>query len=538
MMMPHKCAVCGKEEAKLRCSKCQSMHYCGKDCQRQDWRCHKKWCTSDESVRRYVTIETAVERALGRFGPIEDASAARCYICLDDEGSSSSSKKDVLLRGCACRGDAAGFVHVRCLLELAIRKESKPRERIDGYTTCVNCRQLFTGRLQMEITREWWRRHRDATPDIEWLRMGDVAGRCLGNALDCSGEEDAASLLFQHARTIGRRQQRQKKGALASSSRKANDEDDDDRGDDRGDDQDDEIGVANRLFEDLGETLRKARRLSHEKKKVAALELLEKTLKKLASSTSTSKTLTKSLRTYYFDVSLEVLNVLLELQRFEECLMKAEACLAVAKEQFPEADGRTHQAMKFYAFACAFLGRYEETAEVAARVLKAERRIYGRDHPITKRTVGAFASLRSQLALEAGARVDENQITEAAAILDFLLLKKRTDNDDEQDEQDGDVRHQNFDTKVQVLFTCNRLGRYDDAVSLGVECADVARRTYGMDSPRTHQTLRSYAVALANLGQVDASLRLHREVLLAQTRVYGPDHPDTKQTRWFLQHTK
>jgi hypothetical protein len=47
----HRCAVCGKaasdlaEGEKLRkCSKCELCHYCGAECQRADWKEHKKVC--------------------------------------------------------------------------------------------------------------------------------------------------------------------------------------------------------------------------------------------------------------------------------------------------------------------------------------------------------------------------------------------------------------------------------------------------------------------------------------------------------------
>ncbi|KAF1917896.1 hypothetical protein BDU57DRAFT_180412 [Ampelomyces quisqualis] len=38
------CAACGKEGDLKRCSKCKSIGYCGVDCQRRNWKWHKRVC--------------------------------------------------------------------------------------------------------------------------------------------------------------------------------------------------------------------------------------------------------------------------------------------------------------------------------------------------------------------------------------------------------------------------------------------------------------------------------------------------------------
>ncbi|TFK85917.1 hypothetical protein K466DRAFT_525107 [Polyporus arcularius HHB13444] len=48
------CALCGKEQTS-RCSQCQSVSYCGPDCQKADWPAHKQTCRSLKGGR-WVTI--------------------------------------------------------------------------------------------------------------------------------------------------------------------------------------------------------------------------------------------------------------------------------------------------------------------------------------------------------------------------------------------------------------------------------------------------------------------------------------------------
>ena len=40
-----RCFFCKTETSNLKiCSKCKSVSYCSRDCQRQDWKLHKKYC--------------------------------------------------------------------------------------------------------------------------------------------------------------------------------------------------------------------------------------------------------------------------------------------------------------------------------------------------------------------------------------------------------------------------------------------------------------------------------------------------------------
>jgi hypothetical protein len=46
------CAGCGKSESTIRsfkaCARCQSVVFCGKECQRKSWKSHKKICNTNK----------------------------------------------------------------------------------------------------------------------------------------------------------------------------------------------------------------------------------------------------------------------------------------------------------------------------------------------------------------------------------------------------------------------------------------------------------------------------------------------------------
>jgi len=38
------CEVCEKVDGSMRCAGCKQVNYCGKECQRKDWKSHKSVC--------------------------------------------------------------------------------------------------------------------------------------------------------------------------------------------------------------------------------------------------------------------------------------------------------------------------------------------------------------------------------------------------------------------------------------------------------------------------------------------------------------
>ena len=141
-------------------------------------------------LRPYIAVEMAIERALVKQPKVQAPKDAFGYICLEGGGGK-------LMRGCACRGDSAGFVHLDCLTKLAVSKEESGNGEtvFDAWNKCGNCKQLFQGALKLEMARLFWRRHRSSQD----LRPRYHATRSLAHSLGINAEVDAASQLLDEA---------------------------------------------------------------------------------------------------------------------------------------------------------------------------------------------------------------------------------------------------------------------------------------------------------------------------------------------------
>ena len=183
-MGTHRCEECRADGATLRCGNCKFCFYCSRTCQAKNWKIHKRVCSTDPLLRPYVPVEMAVERVLAKLPPMEQAPKdAFCYICLEGDGASSK-----LMRGCACRGDSAGFVHLDCLTELARSKEASGDLHAiwEAWTSCGNCKQVLTGALDLEMRRRSWRHHRSSQDENLRYKCDEILGHAPREPRDLS----------------------------------------------------------------------------------------------------------------------------------------------------------------------------------------------------------------------------------------------------------------------------------------------------------------------------------------------------------------
>ena len=153
------CEDCRKEGATKRCMKCRTCFYCDRECQRKNWKkLHKRVCTTKTRVSSpaRALIEMAIERVLRRLPSQATAPAeATCYICLDHDS------KLVYAAAPAQRRQRPSFVHVESTRSSSNGADAKDDYLGRTFLDCVNCTQDFTGALQLELSRRWWRLHRE-----------------------------------------------------------------------------------------------------------------------------------------------------------------------------------------------------------------------------------------------------------------------------------------------------------------------------------------------------------------------------------------
>ena len=84
---------------------------------------------------------------------INPSASDTCWICLDV----GSDGMPLIHTGCACKGEGAGFCHVKCLAEYARRKENKkykdtaPLYNRFPWTHCPTCTHGFTGKMKKSL---------------------------------------------------------------------------------------------------------------------------------------------------------------------------------------------------------------------------------------------------------------------------------------------------------------------------------------------------------------------------------------------------
>ena len=336
------CEECGAvlDPAKvLRCTKCKACFYCSRACQKRNWKLHKRVCSTDPALRPYVPVEMAVERALAKAKEpkIQAPKDVFCYICLEGEDGGK------LMRGCACRGDSAGFVHLECLTELAMSKEASGDHEAAFYSwiKCGNCKQSFQGALELEMNRRFWRRYRSSQDMNLHFNSTKSLACCLGN----HGEFDVANQLLDAASTC--------------------------------------VGNNKKALVEL--KVYRANFLLKSGQKLQALGLLQAMLPEAKVYTAHPH--------LYGKLVQDMTSVLLGLDRNQEAHEAAAEAVAFAKAKFGLEHQLTLQTRSMYAVACAKLGLVEEAKTNFKDAITTQTRVLGPDHFDTQLTARNMCSL-------------------------------------------------------------------------------------------------------------------------------------------------
>jgi len=430
---------------------------------------HKRICSEDPSMKPHVPIEMAVERALKRLPSQATAPAdATCYICLDHDSK--------LVRGCACRGDSAGFVHLECLIEFAERnEEDSMSHRSFGY--CINCKQKFTGALALQLVRRWWRRHRNES--VESRHLGESCNM-LGALLGSNDEDDAEERLID---------------AVSNSSH----------------------FYGGRL------ELKMASRMAKERPE-EALKLLDDVI---------SQAKQRGERRLSFLARHQYMSVLVPLGRYEEILALATECQESVETSCGDSSDAAlieekHAILHMLAFAYGMLGRFDESKRAFDELLAAGTRIYGSEHNMTRTYFAKRAHLSRTMAEKAQDLVYREDLANGARYLDAVLVESKAC--DFFDAKDPNVQI-NCETMTVAANVLEILGRPQESMALGRLCIQSAREREDLDSETNQTCMWNYARTDFDLhGPTKESNVVLAALLSIRTRLYGPDAPQTKET--------
>jgi len=477
-MISQRCEHCRKEGATKRCVKCTTCFYCDRNCQTKNWKqMHKRVCSEDPAIRPHVPIEMAVERALKRLPSQETAPAdATCYICLDHDSK--------LVRGCACRGESAGFVHLECLIELAERDEKESMGRSFSY--CINCKQGFTGALRLQLVRHEWRRLRDESVEsILFL----VSSHLLGQVLKMYGEEDAGNRLID---------------AISNSSR--------------------HVGAYRKL--------EVAERMAEERPE-EALKLAEEVLSQAKQDGDLTLT---------FSAQCQYMQVALRLKRYEEIVAMATEYLESVKTSCGDSSDqalieRKNRILEVLACACGKTGRFDESRRAFDELIASATRILGREHETTRRYFRHRALLSYEMVEKAEDLVFREDLADGTRYLDAVLVESKAR--DFFDANDPNVQI-NYNTMAVVAAVLGEIGRDQESLAVARSCLKSARERKDLDSETNHKCMLTYAkISYRRYGPTKESKEVLDELLAIQTRLYGLDAPQTQETlslMFSLQH--
>jgi len=90
------CSVC-KQSSTLRCFRCLGAHYCSVDCQRHDWKNHKKHCKEAEELKKSIDDESG-------YRTVEAVDAAIIDDMINAELGDATARFNLGLAYCAGMG--------------------------------------------------------------------------------------------------------------------------------------------------------------------------------------------------------------------------------------------------------------------------------------------------------------------------------------------------------------------------------------------------------------------------------------------------
>jgi tetratricopeptide (TPR) repeat protein len=158
-------------------------------------------------------------------------------------------------------------------------------------------------------------------------------------------------------------------------------------------------------------------------------------------------------------------------------------------------------------------GQYQQALALLKRLLIADRRLLGDDHPDTLHSMNNLAVTFADLGDLQGARELHEQT---------LAARQRVLGDDHPD---------TLMSRNNLAISQYALGDFHGARNLLEQTVAARRRVLGDDHRDTLKSMSSLAANLAELGDLQGARELNEQTLAARRRVLGDDHPETLVSR-------
>jgi tetratricopeptide (TPR) repeat protein len=368
-MILTQCAVCATDLGLTlgkKCGRC-TTRYCGPECQKQHWEGggHDKLCklikkaggaeqyNANEMYAAHVTV--AAEACA------EDTKGQTCYICTEAVHRHTG---EGLVRGCACH-TTEGFVHVSCLAEQAkiLVAEAEENnlgrkvlnERWARWTTCSLCEQNYYGVVRCALGWACWKTY-VGRPEADWVRLG--ATQVLGNGLYRAKHHEDALTVQEAELSMARRIGASERDILITQSNIAG------------------------TYQQLGQFER-----ALQLKRDVYFGLLR--LKGEENSDTVNE-------------AYNLADCLCGLDRLDEAKLLLRKTIPVARRVRGESDETTLRmrgtyARTLYMDTRSTLDDLREAADTLVDVERIARRVFGGDHPFTKKTEAILRTVRGAL---------------------------------------------------------------------------------------------------------------------------------------------
>jgi tetratricopeptide (TPR) repeat protein len=195
--------------------------------------------------------------------------------------------------------------------------------------------------------------------------------------------------------------------------------------------------------------------------------------------------------------------------RGQEALQLMEKVVAANKRTLGEEHPDTLSAMHNLADRYSEVGRRPEALELVEKVVAARKKTQGEEHPDTLSSMHNLAICYS----EVGRQQEALELVEKV-----VTANKRTL---------GEEHPDTLSPMHSLAICCSKVGRQQEALGVVEKVVTMRKRTLGEEHPDTLHSIHALAISYSKVGRRQEALQLMGKVVAASKRTLGTEHPDT-----------